>query len=282
MKKYCIFFALLLILISKSPAQKLIFLSDLYQEYSTTPGSKYSSQITIMNDDTAAVEIAIYQRDYLFSCSGSYKYDDPDSNYNKRSNAKWIVFPSVLKIKARATANFNYSVSVPSDSSLIGTYWSALMLQPSNKRMDSVPVNAFDEVTKTTKVIKVGIRHSYRFALVVSTQIGNTGVRKINIQNVKLFNKNQVGKILQFEVNNQGERGFQATYWIELYSSDGQKVTNGEKDRFEGTKMKSFPKTCSMQNIQVGKIPGGMYKALIYLDAGGDDLFVYQLDIKAE
>jgi hypothetical protein len=166
---------------------------------------------------------------------------------------------------------------------LSGTYWSELIVQVTNKRIDTMPVNVVDPVTHKKRIVSMGVRQNYRYVFTIVTQIQNTGIRKMNIKNIKLLGRESGTRNIHFEIENTGERGFFPNVWVELFNnSTGMKIFNGDKDRFGETKVKTFPGSCVPQDLPIENVPSGQYKALVYTDAGEEDLFAFQFDLKTE
>jgi hypothetical protein len=279
-----IFICFTLLFFSICVSQRLTFYSETLQESIAQIGDKYPGIITVKNEREKPIILKVYQTDQFFYCNGSITYDDPDSNKNPRSSAKWIFCPSFLRIPAKGISHLNYHVQVPNDPLLVGTYWSVIMIEASNEKLDSIQANLINADTKKRKTMGMALLQKYRYAFTIVTHIGNTGIRKIDMQNVKLLKMPDQDKVLQFNIENNGERGFCIpSVWVEVYnSSTGMKILNNGKEKFEGINTKTLPTTCVQQNINLGKILGGFYKAMIYFDGGGDDLFGFQYELNVE
>ena len=92
------------------------------------PGETYKGSILIKNTGTEPQEVKIYQTDYQFRFDGSNNYGPPGKL--KRSNANWLSFnPHRLIIPPNDVLRVNYTVKVPDDPNLVGTYWSMLMVE---------------------------------------------------------------------------------------------------------------------------------------------------------
>ena len=63
--------------------------------------------------------------------------------------------------------------------------------------------------------------------------------------------------------------------YVELFNEQGASL-----GKFSGLKYRIYPGTSVRQLIDVSTVPKGTYKALIVVDAGGDDVFGAQYTLK--
>lgn len=246
-------------------------IGELSQEREVRPGESYTGVIIVRNDTNEPQEAKVYQTDYLFHHSGTNSYGDPGSH--ARSNAKWITFsPAYLLLPPQTTAAVNYSVTVPpttDGNQLIGTYWSMLMVEaiPRGSPESTLP--------RADKKAEMGIMQTIRYGIQIVTHIANTGTRRINFVGVQIVPKEKSGRILQVDIENTGEIGIRPEVYVELFDEKG--VSRG---KFPGTRYRIYPGTSVRQQIDLSGVASGTYKALIVVDAGGDDVFGGQYTLK--
>ncbi len=243
---------------------------ELSQDKDVKPGESYSGIIKVRNDTNEPQEAKVYQTDYSFQCDGSNNYGDPGTL--PRSNAKWIAFsPSFLTIPPLATMSVNYTVTVPKDmpsDTLVGTYWSMLMVEGIQKG------SAESSVPQKDKKAQMGIMQTIRYGIQIATSIANTGQKKIEFLAVGLDTTG--GKrSLRIDIKNTGDNGMRPDVTLELFDQQGTQV-----GKFTGVKYRIYPGTSVRQSIDVGSVPHGTYKALVVVDAGGDDIFGGQYTLK--
>lgn len=241
----------------------------LTHEKVSQPGQPYQGVITIKNQGDSPQELKIYQTDYRFNHEGATIYGDPGQN--ARTNARWITFsPSRLTIPPKDTAVINYTIQVPADASLAGTYWSMLMIE-------GIPESAPESSQhKKPKELSLGITQVMRYGIQMITHIGETGTKKISFLKTTVL-KEQDTRILQADVQNDGDRMVRPQLWAELYTSAG--VSLG---RFPGEQYRLLPTTSKRFHIDITKVPPGTYKALMVADCGDDDLFGVSYTLKLE
>ena len=243
-------------------------IGGLTHQKKAAPGEIYKGSILLKNGGTEPEEIKIYQTDYLFHFDGTNDYGSPGKT--ERSNADWISFnPHQLIIPPDGTITVNYTVKVPSDTNLVGTYWSMLMVEgiPKNSPLSTQP-----EEDKA----KVGITQIMRYGIQMVTQISNSGERKLNFLETKLL-KEDKKRILQIDMENTGQWWLRPSVWVELYGQDGRYI-----GRFDGGRKRIYPGTSVRDKVDLSNVPEGKYKALVVADSGGDYIFGANYTLKFE
>ena len=83
-------------------------------------------------------------------------------------------------------------------------------------------------------------------------------------------------KILFLTVENNGERLLSCKVWAELFNNEGMSI-----GRFGQENNYGFYPGCKDQlKIDITGVPSGEYKALVVLDAGGENVFGAQYDLE--
>lgn len=243
---------------------------DLTQTATNGPGGKTEGKIIVQNTFDTAQQVRVYQTDYLFYADGRNLYGDPGSV--ARSNSSWITFtPRQFAVPPHATVPVYYTVQVPQDNSLKGTYWSLLMVEP----LGEEPTGPLK--TEAGKVT-VGLRTVMRYAIQVVNTIGNAAAGDVKFSDVQLAEKDG-NRILRFALENVGDRWLTPTVWAELYDAQG-----GAAGRFEGGRVRLYP-GCSGQFAitlsQLSQLSAGKYTALVVADNGDENVFGtrYNLEI---
>jgi hypothetical protein len=224
-----------------------------------TAGETYSGVILLRNIGEEPEEVKVYQVDYLFFCDGRNIYGEPGKG--PRSNAGWItVSPKSTIIPAKETATIHYTINVPDNETLTGTYWSMFMVEGIPK--DS-PEASQPEKTESS----FGIKQVFRYGVQMVTQIGETGSRKLKYLKTKLLREDEK-KILQVDIENSGERWLRPLLWAELYDEKGSYI-----GRFEAGRLRIYPETSVRFRVDLSQVPKGHYKALVVADCGGNAVF---------
>ncbi|HOS97236.1 MAG TPA: hypothetical protein PLU54_06240 [Deltaproteobacteria bacterium] len=238
-------------------------------EKTSRPGEQYQGVIMLKNQAEAPREIKIYQTDYRFDCEGKTTYGEPGTT--PRSNARWMTFsPGRVIIPPKEKASITYTIAVPADESLRGTYWSMLMVEviPEKSPEASGP--------EKTRQPSLGIIQVMRYAVQIITHVGDTGSREVKFLQTKVSRENGA-RILQVDVENTGERLVRPQVWTELFGGDGASL-----GRFPGEQYRLYPGTSRRFSIDITSIPAGTYKTLVVADCGADDLFGITYTLKLE
>jgi hypothetical protein len=264
--------ALLLVpFIALSVGAQVSVIGELSQDKEVKPGDTYSGAILVRNDTNEPQEAKVYQTDYTFQFDGTNNYGEPGAL--PRSNAKWVAFsPSFLKLPPQGTMTVNYTVTVPKEAggkALIGTYWSMLMVEGIQKG------SAESSLPQKDKKAQMGIMQTIRYGIQIATTILFTGSKKIQFIGAKIVTKQDGKRALQIDVENTGEIGMRPDVSVELFNEQGTSV-----GKFPGVKYRIYPGTSVRQLIDVSTVPQGSYKALVVVDAGGDDVFGAQYTLK--
>jgi len=260
--KFILFLVSILLLMATQVEAKVSVVGGLSHEKNAQIDETYQGTIFISNNDSEPQEVKIYQTDYLFFSDGTNVYGEPGSSIS-RSNANWITFsPYRLIIPPKETATINYTINVPDDKSLMGTYWSIIMVEG----IGEVHPEALTH-PEEGKVL-LGITQVIRYGIQIITHIEDTGSRELKFTGTKLLAKEDEGRIFQIDLENTGERWLVPFFWMELYDEQGYYI-----GKFEGTKMRIFPGTSIRQRIDLSSLPGGKYMALVVADNGDEYVF---------
>jgi len=228
-------------------------------------GESYRGTITLTNDGNEFQGVIIYQTDYLCFSDGSNEYGDAGTL--ERSNADWITFsPSQLEVPPHESSQVSYEINVPEDSSLIGTFWSLLMVEEVNSS-----INLPSDLQRN----QAGVRQVIRYGIQCITHIGETGHHRLSFTGTQLVIGENEEKELQVDVENVGERWAVPIAWMELYDTSGRHV-----GRFESEKRRIFPGTSVRFRIHLSSVHTGKYKALVVLDNGDRNVLGAKYDLE--
>ncbi len=237
----------------------VIIVGGLTHEHEARIGESYEGSIEIKNIEDRPQEVKIYQTDYSFYADGRILYSNPGKM--PRSNAHWITFsPKRLTVPPKDTVFVHYTVKVPNQADLKGTYWSIFMVE-------LVPENSPESSLGNPDKVGLGIRQLFRYGIQVVTQIGDTGTRKLEFLSTKLL-KDGDKQFLQLDIGNTGERWLRSSLWVELYNEEGNYM-----GKYEGGSLRIYPTTSVRFKVDLSSVPNNTYKALVVIDCGDDNVF---------
>jgi len=241
-------------------------LGGLGREVVLQPGGRSQGKIVLRNSDKEAREVRIYQTDYRFWSDGRSEYGEPGTT--PRSNAAWLtVTPSQITIPAESVQDVHYSIQVPDNRDLSGTYWSIVMIEPLAPLV--VPQAGVDDGQS-----RMGLRAVVRYGVQIVTNIGDTGARDLRFIDRQIVTDEEGHKILQLDAECLGERWLVPMLWTELYNEQGELV-----GRFSGGKYRIYQGCSVRYRIDLTNVPAGRYKALVVADNGDDNVFGAQYEL---
>ena len=159
-----------------------------------------------------------------------------------------------------------YSVAVPQGDSLNGTYWSLIMVEgttvepPRRRAPEGKPAVAIGAVM--------------RYAMQIATHIRNSGTRTVQFTSPSAVKSANGTAALDVDMTDTGERGFRPTLWVEVYDAQGTLRAKAKQSR--GL---LYPGTSLHQHFDLGTLPSGTYKAVVFADTGEDSVFATQYTI---
>lgn len=246
---------ILLILITALSAQVAVD-GELTRYRESSPGDVYEGSISIHNTGSKEEQVKVYIRDYFFSSDGSTSYGEPVDN--ERTNAKWITFfPTDIVLPPGGREEVKYTVRVPGNDELEGTYWSMLFIE-------DVPDKEEAEVdtTQTLSILQV-----IRFGIQLITDMEGETLTQLQFSNIALHSK-ETGRELEVHMTNVGNKWLKPELYAELYDETGQFV-----GRYYGEKARLFPSTSVSRVIDLSSVNNGSYRVLLIADCGDDLLF---------
>ncbi len=246
------FFILFAIVISAHA--NILVLNGLTHENSSNQGETYRDRIEIQNNGTDKKSVKIYLRDYWFSFTGESKHDLPGTM--ERSNAAWINYsPQLLTLEPNEKAFIDFEVNVPQNDSLIGTYWSVIMVEGITP----------PDTTSATRGVKINT--AIRYAVQVITTIGDAGKKDLQFLGLELVKDNDVG-VLNVAVENTGECILKPEMSLEVFDASGNSLGIFKADR-----RKTFPGTSIKSSLILEGIKPGNYTGILVADCDEDHIY---------
>lgn len=143
--------------------------SPLRQVLSVAPGGSYEGEIALVNSSKQAATVQVSQVDFLPAEAGA-SYPEPGSL--PRSNASWLELnnPGDVVVPAGAQVVVPYRIQVPDDLGLTGSYWSMILLTPS----DAASVQETQEGE-----VRTSVRTQFRYGVSVVTTLGDSGENRV-------------------------------------------------------------------------------------------------------
>ena len=246
---------------------EIIVNSSLFNQKNAKPGEKYTGVISVQNIGNKTQPVKAYRTDYKFNASGANSFNAPGTD--PRSNAPWVsLSPSDFVMPPNGKAVIYYTVDVPNDPNLKGSYWSMIMVEP-------VENLAAKPVTEKRKH-KLQFTTQIRFGVQIATDIGENIPAEIKILNRKIvYGKGE--KLFQLDIENTGKKWVRPDIWAELFNNKDIKM-----GKFNGTVARIYPGCSIKSEIDLSNLPAGRYKTIAIIDCGDNNSFggQYSLEIK--
>lgn len=229
-------------------------LNGLAHEFNVTPGSKYQGKIELHNASEIAQIVTFNQTDMTTKYTGETFYSD--SVTNDRSNINWIKLSNLdIILENGNKGSIDFEITVPNTGSLSGTYWSIIMVEPSN------PIHIQQDESG------YNIQSKIRYAIQIICNIGETGttdLKFINISQKKYDDKHY----LEVDIENIGQILIKPLLSLELFNEDGNSlpIIKVEKQRI-------FPNSSKRYIVEIDDIEPGVYQGILIADCETDDLF---------
>ncbi len=251
----------LLLLITFQGRAGIIVLNGLSHEHFLDPTQAEQGVIRIKNDGDKAEMITVYQRDLEFNYKGQTFYHDPSTL--KRSNAEWMVInPLSLLLGPSEEAEIIYSITVPDNDSLFGTYWSAIMIEP------------VADLDTTKRAPGLSVRSVFRYAIQVIANVRDTSsAAELEFLDVQLVRENS-SNFLVVDAENTGSRMLRTKMAIEVFNDLGESI-----GVFSSVKSRTYPGTSKRYIIQLDDVPAGSYEAVLIADSENDEVFGVQMTL---
>ena len=265
----CVFTVFLLFVLSGNIFAEVNLNVDgtMTRSFTLDPGGKTRGEIVVQNQGDEESEVKVFLQDYLHYADGRNLFQKPGAV--GRSNASWIALtPNQAVIPAKGSLTINFTLSVPPDPKLKGTYWSLLMIEPVPKSLLTPGKPKNDVNIQVVTVIRLAVQ-------MIST-VGKSGDAKLRFQSRSLA-REQGRRLLTLDLENMGDRLLTPHVWTELYNKKGQ-----SSGKIDGSRHRIYPGCSARFVLDLSKLAPGGYKAVVVADNGDDNVFGanYTLELK--
>ncbi len=243
----------ILMLLISAPAESLQ-VSGLTYLNTFKPGETAKVSVMLISDKDTPELVDLKLCDYWCNSEGQHFFEE--TGKQPRSNASWITLGS-----ARETINpgdhreIFFTINVPKDASLKGSYWSVLLIEPSD------PIQTLVE-SKEGFQLQVKVRYAYH----IVTNIGNgtPSVKIVNKEIQQISGKQQ----LAVDALNTGELFLNPKMTVKVFSKQGklEKTSETQTDRL-------YPGSSVRYLADAEGLQAGNYTAFLLFDNGDGKIF---------
>jgi hypothetical protein len=259
-------------LLSINPSHAYItVLGSLEREFQVQPGDQHRGQIEVQNPGSQPLRVRAYLEDFDPRPDG-LGFQPPPAH--PRSNAGWIsLMPSEQTIAAGARAIVDYTIVVPPDLDMDGSFWSVIMIEADDQSDWPVLDNP---VARDPTQVTMGIRHVLRTAVrVVTTAGGRPNLTFVE----RSLSAPQEGQAIALILGNDGTANLHLTLHADLFDAQGQPLGR-VAPRQSITRV--LPGAQITRHLTLPALPRGEYQAVVIADHRGEHLFgaryAFQLD----
>ena len=259
MKNLLIAFILLFAHVSVA---NVVVLNGLTHVHKSKIGTEISGVIKLKNTKDTEQRVIIYFNDLFQPCDGETLLT-ADSTHD-RSLLQWLKTNVTDKVlKGKEEYELLYTITVPNDASLKGSFWGVLMVEVEK------PIK--EEETE----YGVKLESKVRYGIQLIADIGVKEVVMLDFYDIK-FEDTNAGKSVLVMLENQGVFYAQPTIILEVFSIEGKSVK-----KIEVKFKKIYPSFCKEFFLDISGISKGVYTAIVVADYG-EDMFAIDLDLTIE
>ncbi|PCI32103.1 MAG: hypothetical protein COB60_10090 [Flavobacteriaceae bacterium] len=259
MKNLLVAFVLLFVHVSQA---NVVVLNGLTHVHKSNVGTEITGVIKLKNTKDTEQRVIIYFNDLFQPCNGETLLTG-DTTHN-RSLVKWLSTNVTDKVlKGNEEYELLYTISVPNDVNLSGSFWGVLMVEVEK------PIR--EEETE----YGVKLESKVRYGIQLIADLGEKEPAILDFFDIK-FQDTEFGKNVLVVLENQGGFYAQPTIILEVFSLDGTTVKKVEV-KFK----KIYPSFCKEFLLDISGIEKGEYKAVVVADYG-EDMFAIDLDLTIE
>lgn len=234
-------------------AHAAIMLSGgLTHEHNVQPGGTVMGVLELRNTANTPTEVKIYQENIQVDASGKSQFS-PRNRTHARSNINWISLANnQLVIAPGSTQQVPYTLRVPTNNGLNGSYWSTLMLEPlSNSSPESQTSLPKDKPS-------VQVRQKMRYSVRVISNVGNRGQANLIFSPPNISKPAPNQRWFTVNVRNHGNLFTRPKVWLDVFDLQGRNM-----GRFKADRRSLYASESKNFKIDIARLSPGAYKGLL-------------------
>jgi hypothetical protein len=249
-------------LLWSSPLHGAIHVSGgLFQESTLAVGATTQNVLLIQNLGNQAQNVILYQKDETFE-QGVSSFLPVGSN--ERSNAPWIELETErLLVPAQTTLHIPYQMKVPDDSSLIGSYWSVVMVQA-----EAADVLAREQPEKRGVTVQQTFRTAVRLVTHLDSEPRAKPVLRFDGSALQMSDEGPIQ--LRVNLANPGVMGLYLRVFAAVIDQHGQNLGQFSP-RFDQVRL--LPTSEAVRTINFPDLVEGQYEIILVAENRDGQLF---------
>lgn len=237
----------------------VIVLNGLTHSYSGVSGQVFEGEVVLANTSTVEQRVSFSLNEAIYDCNKGRAFVEGVNHINSSTN--WFngaVSEKILEPKEKYI--FKYSITVPSSTTLDGSFWTTLMIN-------------VDKPIREETVANIGLDTKIRYAVRILVDVNIPEDVNFNFKSINIKSNNTSKRQLIIKVLNDSKFIENVKLSLEFYNKEGEKVYEIQTNR-----SKVFPKVCREFLIDISDLSIGVYQCLILADAR-DEYIGTQMDI---
>lgn len=259
MKKLIFVIALFFIQLSFA---NVIILNGLTHTHKSKSGSVVTGVIKLKNTKDTEQRVLIYFNDLFQNCGEETNLTAKKTHL--KSIREWISTDiNEYVLQGKEEYELVYSINVPNDSLLEGSYWGVLMVEVE----EPIKEDDLDYSVKLQSKVRYGVQ--------IITDIKENTNPELDFYNVEIKkDENNVPSAIIVDAQNLGIFYVEPTIILEVFNEEGEQAK-----KLEVKFKKIYPESCKIFTLDISDLPKGTYSGVIVADYGQD---MYAIDIEFE
>jgi hypothetical protein len=258
MKKSLLF--LFLILSFQASNAGVVILNGLTHIHQSASGQLITGVIRMKNTDATEQRVIIYFNDLLQECGKGTVLSADITHKNSIKN--WLTTNVNEHVfKANEEYELIYTINVPNDVEIDGSYWGVLMVEVEK------PIKE-DELEYGVK-----LESKIRYGIQIIADINDRKPSELDFYDIKIEEPDG-NKLINVVLKNLGTFYVEPTLVLEVFNDQG------EQQKKEEVKFKKvYPNSCKAFTLDISNLPKGAYTAVLIADYGEN---IYSIDLEFE
>ncbi|MDT0643955.1 hypothetical protein RM553_14045 [Zunongwangia sp. F363] len=227
----------------------VVILNGLTHTYSGRPGDYIQGELVLMNTTDREQRITFRLNDVLFSCGTTRVFSENTSH--DQSSKTWFEGSLMDKVLLpREKYIYKYSIHIPKNSTLKGSFWSALMI----------------EVEKPVKeerlTANIDLNTKIRYAVGLITNVNQFSEISLDFENIEMVRDTLKNNMLEINLFNASRFVEGVRLSLEVYDAKGEKVLEKNSER-----PMVFPNMCKEFVLDINDLEKGDYECILIADS---------------
>ncbi len=257
--------ALLLLFLQAAGLAQIEVVGELAHRFELLPGNQVTGEVQIRNSSDSVASATLYLEDVIYD--GRQLQYLPPGEF-ERSSAGWTTInPPSVDLAPGETQEVTFRISVPSDTSLDGTYWTSLIIENAATEEQAVEDQQF------------GIRAITRYQVMLAVQLPTADPVPLTFNDPGLHRgEEEQTYLFTVAIGNPGDALYRVATYVEVYDPNGTPITT-----VEGQERSIYPGAMVDQVFELGELEDGIYSVLVVADGGALGAYGarYNLEVSA-